>query len=598
MLDKINMQVKIEFSVRDTGIGLSEEQKKRIFEDFSQADGSTTRKYGGTGLGLSISRKLVAAMGGQLQVESEAGRGSRFFFSLWFGTDGKREAPLTEVLRGRKFVIADSRTLPWRSLMSHLELASAEVRMAASGRELIEHLHRTDSTEPCDLVFIYARLQDIGGLELARQIKTDPDLRQKPAVVLVDHRDEFSLLCADKTAREGIADDILMAPITPSDMMNTVIGIFAPMLRRQSLKVVEEHDWKDQLKGIRVLMAEDNLINQEIALELLTQAGCEVRIAGDGCQAVEEIMAADRPIDIVLMDVQMPHMDGLDATRLIRADGRFQDLPIVAMTAHAMNDARERCLNAGMNAHIVKPINPEDLFKTIIKFCTPEKIIPTKVEAVAIEAHANEKEIPAIPGLDIESGLRRVMGNTELYYKLLRRFVEEQANVSARIAGIIDTGDKTRAAQLVHSIKGVAGNLGAVDLFTQAQLLERCIKESRAPDQIESELLRFSEILANLVLTLKRVLPDETVEVVVNKAEVREVPQLLQTDLAKFVGLLKESRLELIDCFKTLRDELQRFSSPDEFAIIERAVRTGEFEQAIAPLCEIAARLQIKIDDR
>ncbi len=597
MLEKINTQVKIEFSVRDTGIGLSEDQRKRIFEDFSQADGSTTRKYGGTGLGLSISRRLVTAMGGQLQVESTPGRGSRFFFSLWFGTNGRREEPLTEVFRGRRFVIADSRTLPWRGLMAHLELASAEVKIAAGGRELLEHLRRSDTSEPCDMVFIYARLQDYSGIELARLIKTDPDLKHKPAIVLVAHRDEFALLCADKTTRDSVADDILMAPITPSDMMNTVIGIFAPQLRKQSLKLVEEHDWKNHLKGVRVLMAEDNLINQEIALELLTQAGCEVKIAGDGCQAVEEIMAAEQPWDIVLMDVQMPHMDGLDATRLIRADGRFNHLPIVAMTAHAMNDARERCMNAGMNAHIVKPINPEDLFNTILRFCVPGKNIPDAVPLRTTDTAQFWNELPSIVGLDIESGLRRVMGNTQLYYKLLRRFVEEQANVAARIAGILDTGDKTRAAQLVHSIKGVAGNLGATELFAQAQLLERCIKESRSPEQTDSELLCFSDKLGSLIIALKNRLPAEEAVDQAKPGETIGVPSLLKTDLARFIGLLKESRLELIDCFKSLHDELKKFSDPEEFAAIEKAVRTGEFDQALAPLRSIAARLQIKIDD-
>ncbi len=597
LLEKINTQVKIEFSVRDTGIGLSPEQQRRIFQDFSQADGSTTRKYGGTGLGLSISRKLVAAMGGSLEVESEPGRGSRFFFSLWFGTDGKREMPLSEVLRGRRFVIADSRTLPWRALMAHLELASAEVKIAASGRELLEHLRRCDAMEPCDLVFIYARLHDCSGIELARQIKNDSTLVHRPALVLVAHRDEFSLLCADKTTRDSVADDIIMAPITPSDMMNTIIGIFAPVLRRQSLKQVEERDWKNQLKGIRVLMAEDNLINQEIALELLIQAGCEVKIAGDGCQAVEEIMAADKPWDVVLMDVQMPHMDGLDATRLIRADGRFDSLPIIAMTAHAMNDARERCIKAGMNAHVVKPINPEDLFQTISRFCKPGASVPEVIpvrQAVPVSATSSLDQIPPVPGLDIESGMRRVMGNTQLYVKLLRRFIEEQANVAARIAGILDSGDRVRAAQLVHSIKGVAGNLGATEVFAQAQLLERCIKEARSADQINAELLTFSGMMSSLIDALKVSLPAE------EKSEESAAGQdtaLLQKELPRFIGLLKESRLELIDCYKIIQKELQKFGHENEYEAVEIAVRTGEFEQAIAPLRAISSRLQIKIDE-
>ncbi len=596
LLERVSTQVKIEFSVRDTGIGLTPEQQQRIFQDFSQADGSTTRKYGGTGLGLSISRKLVTAMGGNLEAESEPGRGSRFFFSLWFGTEGQKEAPLTEVLRGRRFMIADSRILPWRGLMAHLELASAEVKIAAGGRELLEHLHRCDAGEPCDLVFIYARLHDCSGIELARKIKSDSSLLNKPALVLVAHRDEFSLLCADKDARDTIADDIIMAPITPSDMMNTIVGIFAPVLRQQSLKHIEEHDWKNQLKGIRVLMAEDNLINQEIAMELLSQAGCEVVVAGDGCQAVEEIMAAEKPLDVVLMDVQMPHMDGLDATRLIRADGRFDNLPIIAMTAHAMNDARERCLKAGMNAHVVKPINPEDLFQTIKRFCRPDRLY-SLVSIAPCEAIPAVDALPPIPGLDIDSGMRRVMGNAQLYIKLLRRFIEEQANVAARIAGILDSGDRVRAAQLVHSVKGVAGNLGANEIFAQAQLLERCIRETKPADQINSELVRFSELLSGLIDALKSHLPaDPLFRSPQNNPDAPELVSLA-ADLPEFIALLKESRLELIDSFKKIQEKLKTCSQDNEYDLIEMAVRTGEFEQALPPLRLIAKRLQIKIDE-
>ncbi len=593
LLEKIESQVKLEFSVRDTVIGLSAEQQKRIFEDFSQADGSTTRKYGGTGLGLSISRKLANAMGGQLEVESEPGRGSRFFFSAWFGVEMVKAPPISEVLGGRRFIITDSRVLPWRGLMAHLEMSSASVRLVPSGRELLEMLKNQPEEQICDLVFIYVKLPDMDGVELARTIRNDSDLKKRPAVVLVAHRDEFSALCNDKTIRSTLADDIIMAPITPSDMMNTVIGIFAPVLRRQGMKLFEEHDWKNQLYGVRVLLAEDNLINQEIALELLQQAGCSVRIASDGCQAVEEIMAADVPWDIVLMDVQMPHMDGLDATRMIRADARFADLPIVAMTAHAMNDARDRCLQSGMNAHIVKPINPEDLFQTIRRFCRPDLRIPKKqVEALA--AAASSPETFKADGLDVVSGMRRVMGNFSLYVKLLRRFVEEQANVASRIAQLLEQGDTTRAAQLVHAIKGVAGNLGATEVFAQAQTLERCIKESRPASHIESEMKIFAARLSSLISSLRVALPAE--QPVVGEFDGQASPQIsqkLNKELPVLIKLLKQSSVELIECYKNLSEELRSVCSREEFALLEKAIRTGEFDQAVEPLIQLAARLQI-----
>ncbi|HPW57270.1 MAG TPA: response regulator [Candidatus Rifleibacterium sp.] len=595
LLEKIESQVKLEFSVRDTGIGLSPEQQKRIFEDFSQADGSTTRKYGGTGLGLSISRKLANAMGGQLEVESEPGRGSRFFFSAWFGVETAKSQPVSEVLGGRRFIITDSRALPWRGLMAHLEMSSATVRLVPSGRELLEALKSEPEEQLCDLVFIYAKLTDMDGVELARTIRNDQTLKKRPAVVLVAHRDEFSALCNDKTIRSTVADDVIMAPITPSDMMNTVIGIFAPVLRRQGMKHFEEHDWKNQLYGVRVLLAEDNLINQEIALELLQQAGCSVRIASDGCQAVEEIMAADVPWDIVLMDVQMPHMDGLDATRMIRADSRFADLPIVAMTAHAMSDARDRCLQSGMNAHIVKPINPEDLFQTIRRFCRPDQQIP-RAQQVKVLAESSPESF-RVDGLDVVSGMRRVMGNFSLYVKLLRRFVEEQANVSTRITQLLEQGDTTRAAQLVHAIKGVSGNLGATEVFAQAQNLERCIKEARPAAQIETEMKNFSARLGSLVSAIRVALPDE--QPVTSEFDGQATPhisQKLHKELPLLIKLLKQSSVELIECYKNLSEELRSVCSQEEYSLLEKAVRTGEFDQAVEPLTKLAARLQIDIE--
>ena len=590
LLEKNSSQARLRFAVRDTGIGITPDQQGQIFMDFSQADGSTTRKYGGTGLGLSISRKLVEMMGGKLEVESEPGRGSCFYFSAVFGISSEANEPITDVLRGKRFIVADSKLLPWRALVQHLELAAANVTMVTSARELKELLKHQDPANPYDLAFVYSRLPDCDGFEVVNFIKKGMGGAHSPAVVMVAQHDDFALLCA---ADEVLADDVLMAPITPSDLINAIIGIFAPEFRKKNLQLTESFNWKNILQGAHILLAEDNLTNQEIAVELLQQAGVVVEVANDGRQAVKKVTESKTCFDVVLMDIQMPTMDGLEATRIIRKDARFTSLPIIAMTAHAMNEAKDECLKAGMNDHIVKPVSPVGMFETIIRWYKPRQmpIVARQKTAKPLPAFA----APVIEGIDTEAGLRRAGGNLALYLKLLKRFAAEQTSLAATIGEAIAAKDQTRVASLVHMLKGLSGNLGATELFAIAHDFEVAIHDNKFEKEVKDNFALFAEALQRLINNI------QTADVTMAETADKKHQEAIDTSslapyLKKMAGFLKNSDLELIDCFHELKENFKEMHADGEFSDVEKSINVGDFEKAFESLRQLADRLHIEIE--
>ena len=254
-------------------------------------------------------------------------------------------------------------------------------------------------------------------------------------------------------------------------MVDTLVGLFAGTRQdRTALAPALDHD-ADRLRGVRVLLAEDNEINQQIAVELLEGVGATVEVANDGVEAVHRLLEQPEPpnVDVVLMDVQMPEMDGYQATKTIRSDPRFADLPIIAMTAHATIEERQKCLDAGMNGHVSKPIDPAALFETVERFAAarvPGPAVPAAEPAPA--AVSDRDELPAVPGLDVADGLGRVAGNTKLYRKLLHRFATTQADAFGQMRSALAEGRRPDAERHAHTLKGVAGSLGAHQLQREA----------------------------------------------------------------------------------------------------------------------------------
>ena len=505
LVKKDTSQVTLKFSVQDSGIGMTEEQAAKLFQPFMQADSSTTRKYGGTGLGLTISKRLAEMMGGEIWVESEQGQGSTFSFTANFGL-GKEKAkkqykPASE-LRGMKVLVVDDNATSRGILQEMLESFSFEVSVAASGPEGITELESANAGKPFELVVMDWKMPGMDGIETSRRIKEHGGLSKIPAIVLVTAYGREEVM---QQAEEVGLDGFLLKPVSPSMLFDAVMQAFGEAMP-ETPRLVQRHEKEgevlEHIRGANVLLVEDNEINQQVAKEILEGAGLKVFLANNGQEAVNAVK--ENIYGAVLMDVQMPVMDGYTATREIRnLKSEIRNIPIIAMTAHAMTGDEDKSLEAGMNGHVTKPIDPDQLFATLQKWIKPsEKRAQIYQQQERDERPEMDKAVPKeegfpenLPGFDILDGLKRLQGNKKLYQKLLSSFATDYSGTASDIRVALDTKDFDRAHSLVHNIKGLAGNLAATDLQTASVNLEKLIKgndkKAPSPDQLNS---RFTEL--------------------------------------------------------------------------------------------------------
>jgi PAS domain S-box-containing protein len=367
--ERVTDRVKLKFAVRDSGIGMTPNQTARLFREFSQADTSTTRKYGGTGLGLSISKRLVEMMEGSMWVESEYGRGTTFWFTAWFGVGSaeRRDKILPPGLRGVRVLVVDDNAMAREILADMLKQFTFRVESVSSGNEALRELVNADAQDPYCLVFIDWQMPGLDGLETSRRIKRSA-LRSMPKILMIT---AFSREDISPVAHEAEIEGFLQKPVTPSALLDSLMSLFGATGIEKIPATAEKTERAASLaNGVRVLLVEDNEVNQQVAKELLESEGAKVTIANHGAEAVKLLTQVNQPppFDVVLMDLQMPEMDGLTATSLLRAQPYLQQLPIIAMTAHVMTDEVQRCLEAGMNDHVAKPIDPEVFFATLARW--------------------------------------------------------------------------------------------------------------------------------------------------------------------------------------------------------------------------------------
>jgi PAS domain S-box-containing protein len=466
-------------AVHDTGIGMTEEQMQQLFQSFSQADTSTTRRYGGTGLGLAITKKLAELMGGEVGVTSEPGCGSTFWFTarLGIGVEVQRRLVLSGDLQGKRVLVVDDNDNARVVLAELLAGMSFEVDQVESGHEALAAVARAEAHgAPYEIVFLDWQMPDMDGIDTARRLGSNRPGRMPHLMMVTAYGREEMLGSA---AEVGI-EDVLIKPVSASALFDGVVRILGGVETPPSASEVPPADIMERLAGLRgarILLVEDNELNQEVATALLTDAGFVVDLAVNGQVAVE--MVGEAAYDIVLMDMQMPVMDGETAAREIRKQARFDALPVVAMTANAMQGDHDRCIAAGMNAHVAKPIEPELLWAALLKWVKPRGCLAL-TKPVAARAAEDDAPLPVIEGLDVASGLRRVLGKRPLYLSMLRKFVDGQRHATDDVLESLEADDWATAERIAHTLRGVSGNIGAVGLQRLAESLESALR-GRSP---------------------------------------------------------------------------------------------------------------------
>lgn len=494
LVEEFNGIAEIKFMVRDTGIGLTQEQIGKLFNAFTQADTSTTRNYGGTGLGLSICKKLVEMMGGNVGVESMPGEGSTFYFTAKFETrDYTKLEIIPAELKGLNVLIVDDNATSREVLYEYVKDFSLNPTAVDNGTEAIQLIRKNheENKKEFNLVLMDYSMPGLNGFQTAEKINELLDIKERPKYILVTGfgRDDV-LNGVEKHNFSGF----LLKPVNQSLLFNTIMQAFGQEVTGVKSRIKRLFpEGFDSVRGARILLTEDNEINQQVALELLTGEGFYVDIASNGQEAVD--MVKNEDYDIILMDLQMPVMGGYDATKMIRKGISNKGLPIVAMTADAMSGVKESVLNAGMNDYITKPIETNSLWKSLVKWIKPaERILPK--EYLKVKEKEVEIDIPKIAGIDTEIGLERVGNNRKLYRKLLLQFSSEYTGFKESIEEFIENNNIEEAVRLSHTVKGVSGNLGARELQGASEKLEHALKTNKD----HKEFLSIAESLLNEVI--------------------------------------------------------------------------------------------------
>ncbi|MBU4419626.1 MAG: response regulator [Proteobacteria bacterium] len=579
------------FFVKDTGVGIAEKDIKKLFVPFSQVDASSTRKYEGTGLGLTICKQLVEKMGGTIWVKSEFGKGSTFTFTANFGrqsTEEKKYVPPPDIQGLNVLVVddcADSRLI----MEKMLESFGFRVELVSSGEDSLTVLKDNQSLEkPFGLVMMDWLMPGLDGIETSRKIRQELKLTI-PIIMMTAFGKDSERLEAEKA---GI-NVFLTKPIYQSTLFNSIMDAFGKeafistvMEKRITTKA---SIYKKRLKGIRILVAEDNPTNQEIARAILESAGISVEIARNGKEAVE---AARRShFDAALMDIQMPEMDGYEATKIIREDSRFTSIPIIAMTAHAMKGDEEKCLEAGMDGYISKPINQERLFYVIWKSMRLQVPLSAKVHEVVSKETVVAKagDLPArLPGINIEDALRLLNIDKDIFKSILIKFLKRNKDTMSKIRSAFESKDLGTLVQLAHNLQGSAGNIGADELHNAAMELEIASKEASIKPPTLSLIDELGTSLDKVLASLETLVDDSESKALHVSGKTLDKPQFKQ-ELRQLADALKAADPEvIIEQMKKVREHADSLILQE----LENQINNYDYDEALESINRI-----LNIDD-
>jgi two-component system, sensor histidine kinase and response regulator len=511
LVDDSPAGLRVRFEVSDTGIGLSAAQCASLFQAFVQADPSTTRKYGGTGLGLAISKRLIELMGGQVGVDSQLGQGSTFWFELTLqrAASAKVNGRPLNLTEGLRVLVVDDNADARIALEDMLKSFSARVTTAESGEQALQRVAAArDGGSSFDLILMDWAMPGMDGIETSRRIR---ELDTFPRIILATAygRDWDGELLRSA----GIVAQ-LSKPLTPSTLYDAMAGVFAgpaPLAGSRPPEPVVALDLTS-LRGRRILLAEDNPVNQEVALALLVEeGGLVVDVANDGIEVLAK--AADVVYDLILMDVQMPNLDGVATTRALRQQPRYVAVPILAMTANAFDEDRRICLEAGMNDHVAKPVDPERLFEALLRWMPATAPATAQVKPAASQAPAVADEgqwhglLDGVDGLDIERAQAMMRGRLPAYLRLLGVYVRSNDGEAERIRAALDNGQLDEARRRAHSLKGASASLGLVRIQEIAEAIEAPLKNEAADAtaQALAALVVLENELPGLIARLRQV---------------------------------------------------------------------------------------------
>ncbi|MDP4027796.1 MAG: response regulator [Gallionella sp.] len=585
--------VRLRFDITDTGIGLTGEQRGRLFSAFSQADASTTRKYGGTGLGLTISKSMVGLMGGEIGVDSEPGKGSTFHFTAKFGLQPEQRHLITtiEEATGLRVMVVDDNLSAREIMLSILVSLKFHATAVSSGLEAIDELERAQlEGKPYGLVLMDWMMPGMDGIETIQRIRADDRLVDTQTFIMVTaHKRDDLMQRAHDTQIEGV----LIKPVSPSTLVDSILNAFGKEAVQRPRKKGRQDECvaaEKAMRGAYLLLVEDNAVNQELALEILTAAGIRVDVANNGAEAVEKVARAD--YDGVLMDCQMPVMDGFEATRKIREDTRFAHLPILAMTANAMAGDKEKCIECGMNDHIAKPIDVDQLFITLGYWIRPKAPVAQSSAELKIAKAAKDDEVPYIAGLETDKALRRVGGSVKLLRKLLNRFSENEGDVIKRIKAAIENNDASTATREAHTVKGLAGNIGAIKMAECAGVVEDMLRRGES-DGLALVLDAMEQELATLLERIVAVMgsPQAAEEAPATGKNVNRV--VLAHELRQLAALLADDDSKAGKIVDGIADNLGAAGQDAAAKQLKKLITKYDFEGAMDKLNEIALALGV-----
>jgi PAS domain S-box-containing protein len=592
-LQEADEQVELHFWVRDSGIGMTPEQCERLFQSFSQADSSTTRKYGGTGLGLAISKKLVELMNGRIWVDSMAGHGSTFHFHAWFGRQTEvlpRRMFHADELLGLRVLVVDDNASAREILSTMARSFGLEVDVADGGASALRAMVEAERKAlPYDLVLLDWRMPGMDGVETLHRMQTGA-VAHIPSVIMVTAfgRDEAQ----EAAARQQVTlPAVLTKPVTPSTLLEAIGEVLGKGIVTETRHAErQDRSAADQasLAGARILLAEDNDMNQELARELLESAGIDLTIVGDGQQALD-LLANDANFDGVLMDCQMPVMDGYTATRRLREQPQLAHLPVIAMTANAMSGDRDLALAAGMNDHISKPLNVAAMFATMVKWIRPSPgILETAINSSVGSAPSAALPLQ-LPGIDQRAGLATCMGRTELYQRMLGRFRDAHVRFRDDFEDARRSADADAAARVAHTLRGTAGNIGASGVAAAATALELACKGGADELEVARLLVEVEQslnpVLAGLTTLDSAAVPTAADSIATSTAP---LPPQAAAMMAELRVLLADSDTAALEVLSELETSLQGHALAHRLRKVSQKVERFDFDAALEALDAVA----------